>query len=331
MSVFGLTEFLNRDSSIKADGSSDLWRVDSAFCVPGFWVSLAALARHNDISYEQIIVTDEGRHRGYCEAIGLPAALRAGDPYPYYRKNEGHNYSPLVLLDDASLTDRATTDVNGCIRQLGHGLEVDRFTSQLCEVVGDLHDNVWSHGKSTGFSMAQRWKDFRNSGEHVFEFALADCGIGFLREMRRVGLEPRDNEEAIQWCIQRGNSSKLHAAQRSDDDWSQWMPPDMTGNPMGGVGLIKTSDNHHQGLGLAKLVSLVESYCGELCLTTGNSVLTVDSNGRRSFRTPRHEWPGVALSCRFSSIQIKRCAEAAVEMTDSITIDLMKLLGGGHE
>lgn len=330
MSIVGLTEFLNRDLSDRAHCSPSLWRISNRFYCPGFWVALTALARHRSVSYDQIIFEDE-RRRGYCEAMGLPAALRAGDPYRYQRKNQGQTYSPLVLLEDASLTDRATTDVNGCIRELCSGLGVDGFTSVLCEVVGDLHDNVWSHGKSTGFSMAQRWKDVHNLGEHCFEFALADCGIGFLREMRRVGLVPHDHKSAIEWCIQRGNSSKLHAASRVTDDWSQWLPHDMVGNPMGGVGRVRASENHHQGLGLAKLVSLVEDYSGELWLTTGNSVLSIDCNGNRSFHEPRSEWPGVALACRFSSNRIKRCAEVAVEVTDSITVDLMKLLGGGHD
>lgn len=324
MAAIGLVDYLNRDAVAKADGSCDLWRLySSSHYAPGFFVSMAALARMNGKKYSDMNI-EHPTHRGYTQAIGLPAALGESDAYPYERRNEGLNYSRLVLLESLEATDKATRDVNGCIRTLCHGLGVDRFVRDLCEVVGDLHDNVWSHGKSTGFSMAQRWKKPNSNNEFLFEFSLADCGIGFLRELRRVGLNIPDHQSAIEWCLLRGNSSKLVRV-HDDDDWGQRLPPDMMGNPMPGLGRVKESDNHHQGLGLAKLVDLVTAYRGDLWLCSGTAILSIGSNGLRSYSGPKFEWQGVTMACRFDTSVI-RCHQNAEEL-DEITAGLIELLG----
>lgn len=320
MAVYGLADYLRRDPHPSLDGSCPLWSVYSSFYTPGFWVSLAAYARNNGIKYEDIEFDDD-EHKGYGAAIGLPAALGESDKYPFARRNEGLNYSGLVLLENAEATDRATNDVNGCIRNLCKGLGVDQFAKDLCEVVGDVHDNVWSHGKSTGFSMAQRWRK-PGTDEHLFEFALADCGYGFLRELRRVGLDVADDKEAIQWCITKGNSSKLVREPR--DDWDQRLPIDIVGNPMPSAGRVKESENHHQGLGLAKLVSLVEGYKGNLWLATGNDIFAVNSDGRRSFLAPSFRWPGVSIACRFDTSLIR--SSQKTEEIDEVTSALIDLL-----
>ena len=64
----------------------------------------------------------------------------------------------VLFAANEESTDSATQTVNGCSREHFDGLGFDAFADKLCGVVGDLHDNVWSHGKSTGFSMAQKWK-----------------------------------------------------------------------------------------------------------------------------------------------------------------------------
>jgi hypothetical protein len=151
--------------------------VGNGFYSPGFWVCLAAHARAKGIKYEDIRFCAESR-RGYSEAIKLPFALNKVDIYEYQRYNEGRHYNGLVLLESEESTDSATHAVNSCIRNWCAGLEVGAFVRNLCEVVGDLHDNVWSHGKSTGFSMAPKWRKPRTENDYCFEFGLADCGIG---------------------------------------------------------------------------------------------------------------------------------------------------------
>jgi hypothetical protein len=196
-----------------------------------------------------------GNVRDYATAIGLNAALDGEDRYTFERKNEGTNYSGLVLLATPEETDRATSQINGCIRALFPEPENLHFVRTLCEVVGDLHDNVWSHGKATGFSMAQKWRNPHARDAYHLEFALADCGYGFRRELLRVGLtaEAASDRSAIEWCLVKGHSSKNL---KCVDEWAQTLPPDIMGNPIPGVGKARESDNHHQGLGLAKLVGV---------------------------------------------------------------------------
>ncbi|WP_155987713.1 hypothetical protein [Thioalkalivibrio sp. ALE28] len=168
------------------------------------------------------------------------------------------------MLDNREAVDRATGQINGCIRNIAPWDEqFGQFTRDLFSVVGDLHDNVWAHGMSLGVSMAQRWK-VPHKQDSYLEFALADGGIGFFQEMHRVGLAPANHEQAIDWCIQEGHSTKL--VNESEDPLVQTLPEDVSGNPMQGLARHTNYGNHHQGLGLPKLVRLASDFCGELTL-----------------------------------------------------------------
>jgi hypothetical protein len=57
------------------------------------------------------------------------------------------------------------------------------------------------------------------------------------------------------------------------DEFTQVLPPDMIGNRMGGFAVIREKDNHHMGLGLAKLMELVDRHRERLWLATGDSLL----------------------------------------------------------
>ena len=328
MTMFGLKQYLNRESRLRSDGTSALREVGKHYFNPGFWVALAADARYNGVSYDKIKFADDEK-RSYSKAIKLEMALDGIDNYPYTRWNEGQNYSPLVLLENETSTDKATHTVNSCIRNLCDGLGVETFANSLCEVVGDVHDNVWSHGKSTGFSMAQKWKNPKKANDSIFEFALADCGIGFLRELNRVGLQINDDAEAIEWCIKKGHSSKL-LNEKPDDGWVQRLPDDLIGAPPipFGIGRVKESDNHHQGLGLAKLISLVEHYIGSLWLATGSAILTMKPD-KKEYKSLDFPWQGVCLACRFDVSSVKKYQKA--EENDELTNTLMRLLGEGDE
>lgn len=291
----GLKEFLNKGIDFNKDG---LHIVDGDFIVPGYWAALAAYSRANSITFDQLGFTSN-KVKGYAPAIALEKALGGIDRYPYERKNSGENYSELVLLNSVDDTDKANGTINSCIRKLFASEALSNFVKDLCDVVGDLHDNVWSHGRSTGFSMAQKWKNPINNEGFFFEFALADCGLGFLSELKRVGLPIQCDESAISWCIEKGNSSKK--LKDTDDGWSQRLPPDSTGNPMPGISKIVTSENHHMGLGLAKLTQLVTTYQGDLWLSSGEKTLFISSDGTKSFTNNAQRWQGVALACRFDT------------------------------
>lgn len=288
---------------------------------PGFWTMLAATARDAGVAFDDLTFDYSG-NSGYAEALRLPIALGASDEYPYNRPNEGRNYSGLVLLESAETTDKASERVNGCIRHIFAGADLDRFVQDLTEVVGDLHDNVWSHGLSTGFSMAQKWP---NSKGTWFEFSLADCGMGFLRETQRAGIPNIDSHAgAIEWCIQKGNTSKRTKVR---DEFAQSLPPDMMGNPMPGFAAIREKDNHHMGLGLAKLMELVAKYRGRLWLATGDSILYKAPQREHVIRKAPSFCKGVALAARFETGVIGQQL-AGAQTDDETTANLIKLLRG---
>lgn len=252
--------------------------IPASFLPPSFWTTLAAFASANGLSPDHFVYADEQRRR-YASAIALGRALTGVDDYQYVRQNEGSTYSTLEHLANSEATNRATSRINSCIRAfVGDDLPAD-FIAALCEVIGDLHDNVWAHGLASGFSMAQRWKTAGSDNDHSLEFALTDRGMGFLREMHRVGISATDDREAIEWCIQEGHSTK----KRGPTEWSQRMPEDITNNPLRGIEGARFSDNHHMGLGLFKLTQLVRGFRGTLWLATGSAVLTLAPSGQKIY------------------------------------------------
>jgi len=319
--VSGLEAFL-RGAARDADGVVKV--IPRGHYSPGYWTMLAASGKNAGIAFDDLVF-DHELNAGYARALRLPNALGGIDDYPFDRRNEGLNYSGLVLLESAETTDIASERVNGCIRHIFAGTELDRFVQDLTEVVGDLHDNVWSHGLSTGFSMAQKWQNPASEDSNWFEFALADCGIGFLRETQRAGIADIDSDaDAIEWCIQKGNTSKKTKVR---DEFAQALPPDMMGNPMPGFAAIRESDNHHMGLGLAKLMSLVEKYKGRLWLASGDSQLYKPPAAVHVIRGAASYCKGVALAARFDT-RVIREQLASAHTEDETTANLITLLGG---
>jgi hypothetical protein len=292
----GLYDLLTRNVATSSSGRDEFFNISNSHSSPGFWTAFVARARARNLTLQDLAIPNVTLD--YAKAIAIERALGEMDTYRRDRVRAGTNYSPLVLLESREETDSATSEINRCIRNLFGEPEYAEFVSSICELVGDLLDNVWSHGKATGFSMAQKWRD--PPDEFLFEFTVADCGYGFLRELQRVGQPIIDDQAAIEWCIQPGNSTK----KRSIDEWSQRLPLDVMGNPMGSFGRVVESDNHHMGLGLAKLITAVEQFHGWCWLASGNSMLCINPLGQRSYVNLPIPWKGVALSCRFDSRRV---------------------------
>jgi len=292
----GLYELLNRNVSASDSGRDGFFDIQNDYYSPGFWTGYVARARARNLNLQDLAIS--GNILAYAKAIAIERALGQTDTFRYDRKCAGENYSPLVMLDSRELTDGAVSEINQCIRGLFNEEQYAEFTASICELVGDLLDNVWAHGKSTGFSMAQKWRGPLDG--FLFEFAVADCGYGFLRELQRVGMTVTNDREAIEWCIQPGNSTK----KRDVGEWEQRLPEDVMGNPMGRFGRVVESENHHMGLGLAKLVTAVEQFHGWCWLASGNAMLYISPDGQRSYINLPIPWQGVALSCRFDSNRV---------------------------
>jgi hypothetical protein len=293
----GLYELLNRNVQTSATGRDGFFDIHNNHYSPGFWTGIVARARLRNLSLLDLDIHNVDR-LNYAKAIAIEHALNQTDTYPYNRKRAGKNYSPLVSLESREETDGAASEINQCIRGLFGEPQYGEFVSSICELVGDLLDNVWAHGKSTGFSMAQKWPDPPDG--FLFEFAVADCGYGFLRELQRVGMPITDDRTAIEWCIQSGNSTK----KRNVDEWAQRLPADTMGNPMGAFGRVIESDSHHMGLGLAKLITAVEQFHGWCWLASGKTMLCISPDGQRTYVSLPIPWQGVALACRFDSNRV---------------------------
>lgn len=326
MAVFGLKEAVNTIDDL-VDPATGSIAVPNEFLTPGFWVVLAAFAWRRHIPPDQIRVHE--KHRDYLSAINFAHALGQEDSYPFERKNKGINYSTLAHLDRPESTDSATSAINGCIRNFV-GTDIPAvFVEMLCDVVGDLHANVWAHGKASGFSMAQKWKSSWNplSSSYSLEFALADSGIGFLREVQNAGLAISTDRDAIGWCIQEGNSTKKV---RPVSDWAQRVPADVINNPLRGIEQTRDTDNHHMGLGLFKLVRFVREFRGFLWLVSGSSGLALAPGQAPAYIYIKHPWQGVAMACRFRSSDIATVRED-IERGDKDIQEIMRILGGDHD
>lgn len=295
------------------NGSSEAPHISQGFYLPGYWATVTAWARSQALD-PSIFTFAKNANRTYTSAIGFARALGHEDDFVYTRSGQGRNYSPLVVLDSTEATDCATQDVTSCVRSFWPEGQ-SKFVDTVCNVIGDLHDNVWSHGQSTGISVAQRWQVPYSPNDHYLEFALADCGIGFLGELKRAGLSNSlsidSHRDAVTWCVQEGNSSKKILDDASDD-WAQQVPGDFMALPGGGSLSVRrsTGGNHHQGLGLAKLTSLVMKYSGELSLVSGDARLYISEKGRQSFLSPDFHWQGVTICARFKESRISEAIEA---------------------
>lgn len=325
--MYRLDELLTRPSQLTATGRDEFFNLPSeSHCGVGFWVSLAARARARQLTVDDLRIPP---HRfGYPQALGIETALNQEDSYPFGRWRRGESYSPLVVIADRLAVDLATADVSGCIRTMFPEPELGLFVSDLCNVIGDLHDNVWSHGESAGISAAQRWaKMGTRRRESCIEFALADCGRGFLNELTRSGIARRegitDHRTAIEWCLVEGHSSKKRD---DEDEWTQQLPEDAMGSPFVGPVRHAHTGNHHQGLGLHKLTTLVERYGGHLWIASGDTLLSIDASGRRTYVQAAVHWQGVTLACRFATDEVRN--RATTLEPDDLDRSLLELMGG---
>lgn len=296
-------------------GGGKSFSCPEAFYTPGFWVVIAVKAKMLGISQPNFHLPAQTYN--YAEAMGLPGVLWGLDTYKNQRVNQGKNYSPLVHLDHPTTLDDATSLINSCIRGFAQSPGSSGI-KLLCEIVGELHDNVWSHGEASGMTMAQIYG--KQPGARTIKFAVADGGCGFLSEMKRAGFanEATSDKEAIDWCLQEGNSTK-HAD--DEDPWSQTLPEDAISSPYGKIS-TSSSSNHHQGLGLYKLAKFIREYQGSMSLVTGNNLMTIDNCGRTKHENVPY-WKGVAISCSLSEQNLN--AQPRTPDTDSIRSLMNKL------
>lgn len=310
--AIGLYETLTRAMPNMDTANAGMIRVPRGFYSPGFWTAFVCRALAQRVPIDAIEF-DGDDNAGYAKAMRLPEILGSVDNYAHTRIREGVTYSPLEHLSCAEATDGATSRIKRCIRGLFAGTGAEQFVDGVGNIVAELHDNVWSHGCASGISMAQRW----GKNESEFEFALADHGLGFLRELQRVGKGAEFTDAtAIEWCIQQG-----HTTRPGRGEWAQKLPGDAIGNPYQGIEETADSDVHHAGLGLWKFVELVRLFQGKAWIASGSACLLISPEQRAIL--PIRPWDGVAISCRFNEAGIKA---APTQAEDPSVLAIMQIL-----
>ena len=309
------------------DDEYNSYHLSKCFYFPGYLTAVTAYLSHKNTP-ERNFDCEDALQASYLETLGLHNILW-GKALPT-RRNEGRNYTAITQLCSAEATDDVTASINGCLRHFtGYtNGDIPDGLSQLNHVVGELLDNVWSHGQSTGFSMAQKTAvPYSDGSDYYLEFSVVDKGLGFFEETKRTGKAREHNinsdSEALLWCIEKGNSTK-HAD--DVDDWGQQLPPGHVGSSPYGAGIGSNYEvNHHQGLGLAHLVELVEKFQGTMIIASGSAILEIDESGKRSMNSLDTPWKGVAISCRF---KLSLLLQEIEEETDEELLELMNQLRG---
>lgn len=244
------------------------------FITPLFAVGGAALRTRGPLS---VLLSD--RARSYASTIGLDDALVGREPQR--PPERGRSYSALARLDSAAAVERCSEVIDDFVYEQLAAHE--RLARGIARVVGELHDNVASHARGVGFSAAQRF------GTNI-EIAVADAGRGMLSNVRRKVPAVSTHEEALAWCLQRGNTTA-----DAVDEMAQWLPDDAACNPYPPT--VKTvaerHANHHMGEGLWQLQELVRTVRGSLLLWTGDARIWVDGDGEKRERAP--DWQGLII------------------------------------
>lgn len=276
--------------SYNLSSDSDYVCPNISFGRPSYWVLLATTLYNNqDINEKRLNLTD--KQKSYLKTIGFYHHIFGQEGNINRSTKYGTNYSTLAPLISEQHTESANSIINSCIRyNVSEVAKKTASASTLTEIVGELHDNVWSHAKSAGFSLFQKTRGMH--GDVFLEFAIADRGCGFFRELKRVNIDVANDKEAIEWCLRQGNTSKKP---KEDDGWTQQLPADVIGNPMGGYANYHNG-NHHQGLGLAKLKEMIIEAKGILKIASGKQLYILDNATEKWTDISETPWNGVAIS-----------------------------------
>ena len=234
----------------------------------------------------------------YARTTGLKDVLEGNYRFPQRGGLEGKTYSKLARLSSHPEVDRCNEVIGDLIHhQLAKASP--SAVHEFSKVVGELHDNVASHARGTGFSCVQCYDDA--TGTRI-EFAVADAGCGMLRNVKSQVPTLDGDTQAIRWCLVRGNTT----ASKSEDQWEQWLPDDALSNPYPPSVKVRSVEDHHCGEGLWKLQQLVQSWNGSLWIWSGQGCILHDGSTRRDWITDL-SWQGVAIEF---SIRVHEACEA---------------------
>ncbi len=235
--------------------------------------------------------------KSYAANCGLQAVLDGQDTPRSLAGLQGVTYTRLTRLVSGHEVDACNAVINNLFyEQLGEN--GGDFIRVLGKVVGEMHDNVASHSRGVGFSSAQRYE--RGEGD-VIQFAIVDSGVGMLRNVTSVAPAVTTDERAIEWCLQRGNTT----AASMGDGWEQRLPEDSLFSPYPQTVGTVTGDNHHQGLGLWHLQEIVRAAGGCFWVASGaGQCRYLAGADRPSYDSMDPPWQGVGIEVELPVPQV---------------------------
>ena len=237
--------------------------------------------------FERKLISSPDNVKNYAKNSGLYTALAGEYQPPLPGGTQGFRYTKLTRLSSPAEVEYCNQVVSDLIEAQFSEYSA-RAVSGVRKVVGELHDNVASHASGTGYSCAQVYE---YGGRRHLYFAIADGGVGLLKNSRMAAPQISTDVDAIEWCLKRGNTS----ARREIDPMAQRLPDDAVWNPYPERVQLRQSDDHHAGEGLWQLMELVKRMDGSLEILSGDALWRWNSQQSTAAES-RIQWEGVAIS-----------------------------------
>lgn len=263
---------MNYNAALQAVGAARAGAAYVDWVSPAVSVCLAAERTRLD----PVNAVFRGEASRYASVIGLTEALSGTDPIHAAGYLHGKTYSPLEWLRTHAEIHRCNTTIG---QLLSHQVADVALRRELNKIVGELHDNVASHSRGKGFCAAQVYGD-------RIEYAIADAGCGFLRNVRSADSTVQADLAAIQWAFVRGNTSAPAPAP------SPFGPQKGVGGPE--VGLDADDGDTHAGWGLDELRQMIDHTNGYMWVASGTAGCTY-SGGTWQPYSLTVPWPGVFI------------------------------------
>lgn len=223
------------------------------------------------------LVSFDSQCVNYARVVGLMDCLDGNEPSPA-GPLAGTTYSPLTTLVVHADVDRCNATVCGVFEGQ---IDSPRLVKRFSKVVGELHDNVASHACGRGYSASQVYRN------KALCFAIADGGCGLRENAMRADPSISTDEGAVRWALQKGTTSagrSLSGRRRRRADAQDFDD-------------CYEHANHHQGLGLFELKSLVEETNGQLWLQSGTCEYRL-APGEEKYSISRSRWAGLIIEVK---------------------------------
>lgn len=270
------------------------------FVTPIVSVCLAAVKIAKSLPPDAVCFSSEAT--GYAENCGLRYHLGHTKEPPGEGFSVGLTYCKAEKLANPSEVEHCNANIGRFLRTQLQGCANQDLVAATCGVVGELHDNVVSHAGGCGFSAAQYYK----TGKRVIQIGLADCGRGLNGSVSRMGAVMSD-EEAIQWCLRRGNTTAKSLPDAKDDLFGpQRLPLDSISNPYPPGVATRVSDNHHMGEGLFRLTELIRNTGGKTWIWSGSAQFLCSEKSSLPIRS-NIQWQGTAIEIELPVAAFETC------------------------